>query len=113
LDERIKTQHKQIESAKAALIARAAALAEQADTRTAMNQARDLQKLWQATGNGKRARDQAQWIVFRAAIDAVFARADSERAERTAQDRQAIEAAANLCAELETMANANSAPDRT
>ena len=113
IDERIKTQHAQVESAKAALIARAAALAEQADTRTAMNQARDLQKLWQAAGNGKRARDQAQWIVFRAAIDAVFARADSERAERTAQDRQAVEAATSLCAELEAMASANGAVERS
>lgn len=113
IDERIKTQHAQIESAKAALIARAAALAEQADTRTAMNQARDLQKLWQAAGNGKRARDQAQWVVFRAAIDAVFARADSERAERTAQDRQAVEAAESLCAELEAVASANGAAERS
>ena len=113
IDERIKTQHAQVESAKAALIARAAALAEQADTRTAMNQARDLQKLWQATGNGKRARDQAQWVVFRAAIDAVFARADSERAERSAEERQALEASANLCAELEAMATADCPPERT
>lgn len=113
IDECIKTQHARVESAKAALIARAAALAEQADTRTAMNQARDLQKLWQAAGNGKRARDQAQWIVFRAAIDAVFARADSERAERSAQDRQAVEAATSLCAELEAMASANGAVERS
>lgn len=113
IDERIKMQHAQVESAKSALIARAAALAEQADTRTAMNQARDLQKLWQAAGNGKRSRDQAQWIVFRAAIDAVFARADSERAERSAQDRQAVEAATSLCAELEAMARANGAVERS
>lgn len=113
IDERIKAQHAQIESAKAALIARAEALAEQSDTRTAMSQARDLQKLWQATGNGKRSRDQAQWTVFRATIDAVFGRADSERAERIALDRHAIEAAESLCSELEAMASASSTPERS
>ncbi len=112
IDERIKAQHAQIESAKAALIARASALTEQTDTRTAMNQARDLQKLWQATGNGKRSRDQAQWTMFRATIDAVFGRADTERAERTAQDRQALEAAESLCVQFEAMASASSAPER-
>ena len=112
IDERIKAQFAQIESAKAALIARAEALTEQSDTRMAMNQARDLQKLWQAAGNGKRSRDQAQWTVFRSAIDAVFGRADTERAERSAQDRQAIEAAESLCVELEAIANANNAPER-
>lgn len=112
IDERIKAQHTQIEMAKASLVTRAEALAEQSDTRTAMNQARDLQKLWQAAGNGKRARDQAQWKAFRSAIDAVFGRADNERAERTAQDRQAIESAENLCVELEALASTNSAPER-
>src|SRR5690606_25994991 len=47
-----------------------------------------------------------------AAIDAVFARADSERAERTAEERQALEASANLCAELEATASADSPPER-
>ena len=109
IDERIKAQFAQIETAKATLIARAEALTEQSDTRTAMNQARDLQKLWQAAGNGKRSRDQAQWTIFRATIDTVFGRADTERAERTAQDRQAVEAAENLCVELEAIASANNA----
>ncbi len=112
IDERIAAQHAGIANAKATLIVRAEALAEQTDTRAAINQARDLQKLWQATGNGKRARDQAQWKLFRSAIDAVFARADNERAERTAQDRQAFEAAETLCAELEAMTGADSAPER-
>ena len=57
--------------------------------------------------------DQAQWVIFRAAIAAVFARADSERAERTAHDRQAVEAAEGLCAELEAVASANGAADRS
>ncbi len=112
IDERIRAQHSEIEAAKKALVLRAEGLLEQTDSRTAINQARDLQKLWQASGNGKRSRDQAQWKLFRAAIDAVFGRADNERAERTAQDRQAHEAAEALCAELEAIASSKVEPDR-
>ncbi|HET9031956.1 MAG TPA: DUF349 domain-containing protein [Dokdonella sp.] len=112
IDERIAAHHAGIESTKAALISRAQALSEQTDTRSAITQARDLQKLWQATGNGKRSRDQAQWKIFRAAIDAVFGRADDERAQRSAQDRQAVEDATALCGELEAIAANTSEPDR-
>ena len=112
IDARITALHAEVESAKSALIGRAEALSEQTDSRTAMNQARDLQKVWQTAGNGKRARDQAQWKIFRAAIDAVFGRADTERAERSAQERQAVEAAETLCVELEAIANGTATPDR-
>ncbi|MEP6881471.1 MAG: DUF349 domain-containing protein, partial [Dokdonella sp.] len=112
IDERITALHGEVEAAKSALIGRAEALSEQTDPRTAISQARDLQKVWQASGNGKRARDQAQWKLFRAAIDAVFARADNERAERSAQDLKALKDAENLCAELESIAGKSTVPDR-
>lgn len=112
IDDRIAAHHAEMEAAKSSLITRAQALAEETDTRSAMNQSRDLQKLWQATGNGKRSRDQAQWKQFRAAIDAVFGRADNERAERSAQDRQAISDAEALCGELEAIASSSNEPDR-
>ena len=113
LDERIDARDRGVESAKSDLIARAGALADLGDTRAAIAQARDLQKLWQQSGNGRRARDQAQWKVFRAALDAVFARADNERSERAARDNEALAAAAALCVELEAMAASDSEPDRT
>jgi hypothetical protein len=113
IDERIGSQHAAIETVKGDLIARALALSEQQDLRTAMSQARDLQKLWQKSGNGKRSRDQAQWKQFRAALDAVFARADNERDARAAQEQQVLQSAASLCAELETLANAGSMPERS
>lgn len=112
IDAQVSARHAEVESAKNDLIERAGALASQTDNRTAMNQARDLQKLWQKTGNGRRARDQAQWKRFRAAIDAVFGRADEERRERSAQEQQALEAAARLCAEFETLAAGPALPDR-
>jgi hypothetical protein len=112
VDGRVSAQNTEVEAAKNALIERATALGEVADTRTAISQARDLQKLWQKAGNGKRARDQAQWKTFRSAVDAVFARADNERAERSAQERKALESAAELCTELESIASGHAPPDR-
>ena len=112
VDERVNAKNAEVESAKNELVGRAIALAELADTRAAIVQARDLQKLWQKTGSGKRARDQAQWKAFRSAVDAVFARADNERVERTTQEREALESAAALCAELEVIASGNAQPER-
>jgi DNA repair protein SbcC/Rad50 len=112
IDERIAAQYAEIEAAKAALIGRAEALAEQADVRTAISQAKDLQKLWQTSGNGKRSRDQAQWNRFRAAVDAVFARADGERAARSAQEQEAHKAAEMLCDEFEAIVQSTSEPER-
>ena len=113
IDERIAAQHALVEAAKSDLVTRALALSELPDLRTAMSQARDLQKLWQKSGNGRRARDQALWKQFRAALDAVFARADSERDARAAEEQQVLAAAAALCAEFETLANGSTMPERS
>ncbi|MGB0132288.1 DUF349 domain-containing protein [Dokdonella sp.] len=113
IDGRVDAQHALVETAKTDLIARAVALSEVSDLRTAMSQARDLQKVWQKSGNGRRSRDQAQWKQFRAALDAVFARADSERDARAAEEKQVLESAAALCAELEALAAAGSIPERS
>jgi hypothetical protein len=112
IDRRIDARNAEVEAAKAALIAQAEALSEPGDARSAISSARDLQKKWQACGNGRRGRDEAQWRAFRKAIDAVFARADNERAERSARDQQALQDAANLCAELEALASADNAAER-
>jgi hypothetical protein len=112
LDERIKARDQAIESVKSELIARADALSATSDTRTAIAQARELQKLWQTSGNGRRARDQTQWKLFRAALDAVFARADDERNARSVRDQEALAAATALCAQLEAIAGSDVEPDR-
>ncbi|HUD40386.1 MAG TPA: DUF349 domain-containing protein [Dokdonella sp.] len=109
LDARIAEHDGAIEAAKQRLIGAAEALAADADLRSAIASAKDLQRRWQAAGNGRRARDQQQWTAFRAAIDAVFARADGERAARDAQAQAARESAAALCAELESLAAAERA----
>lgn len=112
LDARVTEMHAAVEAAKSALIAQAIALVEQTDARSAISSARDLQKRWQASGNGKRSRDEAQWRAFRKAVDGVFARADDERAARTSRDRELLEQAAALCAELEELARAETPPAR-
>lgn len=112
LDARIDAHHAEIEASRATLIGEAEALREHADLRAAMNAARELQKRWQAIGNGRRRTDQAQWKTFRAALDAVFARADEERHERVARDAELHAQAEALCAELESLANTGEAPER-
>lgn len=112
IDARIDAANAGVQAAKAALIARAEALAGSDDVRSAIAGARELQKHWQAAGNGRRARDEAQWKAFRAAVDRVFARADGERAQREAADHAARDAAAGLCAELELLAGSHDVPAR-
>lgn len=112
IDTTLDARNAEVEAAKARLIAAAEALATEADVRTAMASARDLQKRWQASGNGRRARDEAQWRAFRSAVDAVFARADGERSAREAREREDLDAAAAVCTELEALASADVAPDR-
>lgn len=111
LDARITRRDADIERVKSALIADAEALAE-GMPRGAVASARELQKRWQAAGNGRRSRDQAQWNLFRAAIDRVFGKLDAERAERNARDTEARAQAESICAELEALAGASEPPER-
>jgi hypothetical protein len=111
LDERITRRDGEVERAKAALIAEAETLAD-GMPRGAVASARELQKRWQAAGNGRRSRDQAQWNQFRAAVDRVFGKLDAERAERNARDAEARAQAESICAELENLASASEPPER-
>ena len=106
LDARVSAHQDEVERAKSALIAEAQALSAGEAIRGAPAAARALQQRWQAIGNGRRSRDQAQWKIFRAALDAVFGKLDSERAERAARDADSLARAAAICAELENIAAA-------
>ena len=111
LDARITRRDADVERVKAALIVDAEALAEGLP-RGAVASARELQKRWQAAGNGRRSRDQAQWNAFRAAVDRVFGKLDAERAERSARDTETRAQAESICAELEALAGASDPPER-
>ena len=112
LDARVARRDEEVERAKSVLITEAEALGTGIPQRGAVAAARELQQRWQLAGNGRRSRDQAQWKVFRAAIDAVFGRLDAERAERSARDVDARVQAETLCAELEALASADAPAER-
>jgi hypothetical protein len=111
LDARITRRDGDVERAKATLIAEAETLAD-GMPRGAVAAARELQRRWQAAGNGRRSRDQAQWNLFRAAVDRVFGKLDAERAERNARDTEARAQAEAICVEIETLAGASEPPER-
>jgi len=112
LDERLASRYGDIERAKAALIAEAEALTAGELPRGAVAAARVLQQRWRDAGNGRRDRDQAQWKVFRAALDAVFGKLDSERSERAARDAGSRSRAAELVGEIEALAKDEALPQR-
>ena len=112
IDERVDARDKAVAERKDALIAKATALSETQDKRAAISTSRDLQKQWQDSGNGMRRRDEQQWKQFRAAVDAVFASADAERASIADADRERRDQASTLCEELEQLATADEAPER-
>jgi hypothetical protein len=112
LDERLASRYGDVERAKAALIAEAEALTAGELPRGAVAAARTLQQRWRDAGNGRRDRDQAQWKTFRAALDAVFGKLDSERNERTARDAGARTRAAELVGEIEALAKDDALPQR-
>lgn len=112
LDTRLDSRHAEIEKQKAALIAEAEALSAGELPRSAAATARALQQRWRDAGNGRRDRDQAQWRVFRAALDAMFGKLDAERSQRTIRDAESRTRASALCAELEVLAKGDTVPQR-
>ncbi|RYD16757.1 MAG: DUF349 domain-containing protein [Lysobacteraceae bacterium] len=111
LDARQRRRDDGVEQAKAALIAEAETLADQLP-RGAVAATRELQQRWQACGNGRRSRDQAQWKAFRAALDRVYERLDGERTQRQAQDADSKARAEALCVELESLAAGGTPAER-
>ena len=112
IDDRVDARDKAVAERKEALIAKATTLSETTDKRAAISSSRDLQKQWQASGNGARRRDEQQWKQFRAAVDAVFASADAERESVANAERERRDQATSLCQELEQLASGDSLPER-
>ena len=92
-----------IERARGKLIERAAALAENAQSRDAAREVRELQREWTSLGQGRRAVDQRQWNEFRQHCDAVFGKLDAARNERTAADAAARTQAEALLEEIDAV----------
>jgi exonuclease SbcC len=76
------------------LIAQAVALQTQEPVESAINAAKRLQDTWKQVGFTDPREDRRQWLAFRTALDAVFARRDAARlAEREARDAAQAELA--------------------
>ncbi len=103
LDQRIRQLDAEVEAARAVLIGEAEALTRDGLQRGAVATARELQQRWQELGHGRRARDEAQWKTFRAALDAVFGALDAARTERKARDAQAQAQAEEVCQRIEAL----------
>ncbi|MEO8460095.1 MAG: hypothetical protein ABI451_06180 [Dokdonella sp.] len=112
LDTRIAGIESAVEIAKTALIDEAKKLGQQTDAKTVASGARELQHRWQATGQGRRKRDDAQWKLFRGAVDAAFANVDAVRAQGAADAQRKLDDAASLCIALEQLAGKDDAPER-
>lgn len=94
-----------VEAAKARLIALATALSANAGA-NAPREARELQQRWTALGNGRRATDQKQWREFRAACDAVFGKLDAARKQREEEQVVARTQTQQILDEYATLASA-------
>jgi len=77
------------EALKQAIVDRAEALIDHQPLDEAMEQAKALQAEWQAVGITRHREDRKLWKAFRKACDAIFARRDSERANRQQEQEQA------------------------
>jgi hypothetical protein len=87
-----------------ALIARAAELASQPDTRQAIDGVRELQQAWKSAGLVPRHQDEALWNEFRARCDAIYERSVQEHAQRGAELQSNESRAVELCEQAERLA---------
>ncbi|BES71914.1 hypothetical protein RE428_29320 [Marinobacter nanhaiticus D15-8W] len=79
------------EALKQSIVERAEALIEHEPLNEAMEQAKELQKEWEAVGLTRHREDRKLWQAFRAACDTIFGRRDAQRAEQAAEDHAAVE----------------------
>jgi hypothetical protein len=99
LDERLEAARAAEIERREALIAAVTSLADAADPRQAITQAKALQERWRSEAGPMRLRrgeEQKLWQRFRTGCDAVFARRDAERAAQTAQRQERAQARAAL-----------------
>lgn len=100
---RIEAERQRERARREALIVQLQSLADE-DLRTAIAAARQAQADWSPTLQLRRDAEQALWLRFRAVCDAIFGRREQVRSAGQAQRQATLDAAAALCAELETLA---------
>lgn len=101
LYEKLNQEHERNRLKKAAVVAQAKALAESADTASAIDAAKKLQAQWQSIGQCKRKDDQALWQEFRTHCDAVFAKRHQETEALKEERQNTKQHAENIIQQLE------------
>jgi hypothetical protein len=86
---------------KQALIARALSLTTTSDLSGAIDEVKQLQAQWKATGPVPHTQSQAMWDEFRALCNAVYERRQQESAHQAAALKVAQSAAEDLCQQIE------------
>ncbi|WP_372973069.1 DUF349 domain-containing protein [Marinobacter sp.] len=93
LSSRLDEERSRNEARKQAIVDRARELVEHTPLPDAMNEAKELQKQWQAIGITRHREDRKLWKAFRGACDAIFARRDEHRQQQVRASGEADEAA--------------------
>lgn len=99
----LKAEYDRNLNAKKALTEQAQKLIEQEDLSAAIESVKQLQQDWKAIGVTPRNPDQKLWKQFRSHCDAIFARLDSEKAQRKAEINDAVVAAEALVQQAEVL----------
>ncbi len=104
LQARLEAEYARNVAAKRALIERAGRLVELADLGKAIEEAKELQKLWRTIGQVPREQSNALWDEFRGHCDAVFQRSARESAAYGAALEANVSRARSLCEDVEAAA---------
>lgn len=104
LQQRLDAEYARNVSARRELIDRAAVLVGLEDVRSAVDEAKALQRAWATVGLVPRRDDEKLWTEFRRHCDAVFSRIVQERAAQDAAIDAARAEAAAICDALERIA---------
>jgi hypothetical protein len=109
LQNRLEAAYAANSTQKKSLIARARQLCSAEDSRGAIEEVKELQRLWKTVGIVPRDEDHRLWEEFRQHCDAVFQRRQQEFAEYSAALEANEKGAIALCEELEGIARSSGA----
>jgi len=109
-EDTLDSARKRNEGTKRQLIQKARLLTKESDLRSAINDAKKIQRDWKAAGAADRKVDQELWEEFRTICDEIFARQKSENKERSQAIKEKGQKADALLKELKALAG-NDEPD--
>ncbi|MDH3325106.1 MAG: DUF349 domain-containing protein [Gammaproteobacteria bacterium] len=88
------------------IVEKSRALIEHEDLNTAIHSAKNLQAQWKNIGRVQHQVERKLWAELRDSCDKIFARRDSAKQQKQADDKELILQKETLCMQLETLCNA-------